>query len=38
MQTLIIIWQPNDRWHALSENGKKEYLNKLDGAYDIGLE
>lgn len=31
MQTLIILWEPNERWHALSEDEQKEYLRNLDG-------
>lgn len=32
MQTLIILWEPNERWYALSENDKKTYLLNLDKA------
>ncbi len=32
MQTLIIMWEPNELWHALSDKEKKEYLSSLDEA------
>lgn len=32
MQTLIIVWEPNDRWQSLSEKEQKEYLKSLDTA------
>ncbi len=30
MQILIILWQPNELWHALSAEEQKEYLSGLD--------
>ena len=30
MQTIIMLWQPNDLWHALSIDEQKEYLVSLD--------
>lgn len=30
MQTLIILWEPNERWRALSEAEQKDYLLGLD--------
>ena len=32
MQILVIIWEPNEKWSALSEQAKKEYLLSLDTA------
>ena len=32
MQTLVIMWQPNDKWHALPSDEKKNYLLSLDTA------
>jgi hypothetical protein len=32
MQTLIILWQPNDLWHALSVDEQKAYFVSLDTA------
>ncbi len=32
MQTLIILWEPNDQWHALSEEEQKDFLRNLDAA------
>jgi hypothetical protein len=32
MQTLIILWQPNDKWHELSTEEKDNYLHGLDEA------
>ena len=32
MQTLIIMWEPNESWQALSEKKKKDYLLSLDVA------
>jgi hypothetical protein len=32
MQTLIILWEPNDLWHALSKAEQNEYLVSLDTA------
>ena len=32
MQTLIILWEPNQRWQALSAEEKKDYLLALDKA------
>ncbi len=32
MQTLIIMWEPNQLWHALSQQEQKEYLLSLDAA------
>ena len=34
MQTLIILWEPNNQWHALSKEEQKEYLRNLDAAVD----
>lgn len=32
MQTLIILWEPNEHWQALSEQEQKDYLLSLDVA------
>ena len=32
MQTLIILWEPNDAWEALSDEEQKEYIKSLDDA------
>ncbi|NKB35758.1 MAG: hypothetical protein GKR93_01125 [Gammaproteobacteria bacterium] len=32
MQTLIILWEPSDKWVALSEDERKQYLHSLDEA------
>ena len=32
MQTLIILWQPNSKWHALTAEEKNKYLLSLDEA------
>jgi hypothetical protein len=32
MQTLIIIWEPNAKWHALNESEKNQYLLSLNAA------
>ena len=32
MQTLLILWEPNDKWHALSHGEQADYLRSLDGA------
>ena len=32
MQTLIILWQPNATWAALSDAEQKDYLRSLDTA------
>ena len=32
MQTLVIMWQPNDKWQALSADEQKQYLLSLDTA------
>lgn len=32
MQILIILWEPNDKWHSLSMAEKQAYLLSLDDA------
>lgn len=32
MQTLIIMWEPNDKWRGLTEAKQKDYLLSLDAA------
>jgi hypothetical protein len=32
MQILIMIWEPNEKWNALSENEQQDYLLSLNGA------
>lgn len=32
MQILLILWEPNDKWHALSHQEQVDYLRSLDGA------
>ena len=32
MQILLILWEPNDKWHALSHREQADYLRSLDGA------
>ena len=35
---LICIWQPNDRWLALSNDERKEYLQKIDRDANVARE
>ena len=30
MQMLVIVWQPNAKWEALDNRGKRDYLQSLD--------
>ncbi len=32
MQILLILWEPNDKWHVLSSEQQMAYLRSLDGA------
>ena len=32
MQILLILWEPNDKWHALSHGEQADYLRSLDVA------
>lgn len=32
MQTLIILWEPGEKWIALTDDERKHYLNSLDEA------
>ena len=32
MQILLILWEPNDKWQALSQPEQEDYLRSLDGA------
>ena len=36
MQILAIVWQPNARWHALSDADKRVYLKSLDDYINQG--
>jgi len=36
MQILAIVWHPNARWNALSEQGKLTYLKSLDAYINAG--
>ena len=32
MQVLLILWEPSEKWHALSHKEQADYLRSLDGA------
>ena len=32
MQILLILWEPNDKWHGLSQQAQADYLKSLDVA------
>ena len=32
MQILLILWEPNEKWSALSQEEQADYLRSLDGA------
>jgi len=32
MQILIILWEPNEKWHALDNKDQEKYLLSLDAA------
>lgn len=36
MHILAIVWQPNDRWHALDNEEKCNYLKSLDAYINTG--
>ena len=36
MQILMILWEPNDKWHALSQGEQADYLRSLDCAINEG--
>lgn len=36
MHILAIVWHPNDKWHALDETQKLEYLKSLDEYINSG--
>jgi hypothetical protein len=35
---LVEVWQPNDRWHALSNDEKRSFLTKVAGAANAARE